>query len=76
MPGDQALGYTVTLNPMEAAARPARPDTRRLYDRRAPNPAHTPDLRLVVSRFTAVPFAFAAILFYSTYKLLKNWETQ
>ncbi|MFD3314618.1 TerC family protein [Streptomyces sp. NPDC058694] len=28
----------------------------------------------VVSRFTAVLFAFAAILFYSTYKLLKNEE--
>jgi tellurite resistance protein TerC len=30
----------------------------------------------VVSRFTAVLFAFAAILFYSTYKPLKDWETQ
>ncbi|GAA0473073.1 TerC/Alx family metal homeostasis membrane protein [Streptomyces sp. NPDC046215] len=28
----------------------------------------------VVSRFTAVLFAFAAVLFYSTYKLLKNDE--
>ncbi|MDQ0945881.1 putative tellurium resistance membrane protein TerC [Streptomyces sp. V1I1] len=32
----------------------------------------------VVSRFTAVLFAFAAILFYSTFKLLKDkdWEPQ